>query len=182
MRKFVYYESIKRKLNKRLTFDSWCDARLKAKAEGCTREEREELLQDLQAFSHSEIFEGSIFFSKRVMHTCRFRVVVLAGLLTLGRTFAPPSLAKLNGLRPAAAGSNCWKFRRHQVCPKQEGEEAEARDEGVEKGLKLVLGRLLVEANVALPSFFARNPVRCPCFQEILYKYTCTYSRSSNTS
>ncbi len=34
---FVYYESIKRELNKRLAFDSRCDARLKAKAEGCTR-------------------------------------------------------------------------------------------------------------------------------------------------
>ena len=33
----VYYESIKRELNKRLIFDSRCDARLKAKAEGCTR-------------------------------------------------------------------------------------------------------------------------------------------------
>ena len=34
---FVYYESIKRELNKRLKFDSRCDARLKAEAEGCTR-------------------------------------------------------------------------------------------------------------------------------------------------
>ena len=34
--KFVYYESIKRDLNKRLIFDSRCDARLKAKVEGCT--------------------------------------------------------------------------------------------------------------------------------------------------
>ena len=34
---FVYYESINRELNKRLLFDSRCDARLKAKAEGCTR-------------------------------------------------------------------------------------------------------------------------------------------------
>jgi hypothetical protein len=33
----VYYESIKRELNKRLIFDSRCEARLKAKAEGCTR-------------------------------------------------------------------------------------------------------------------------------------------------
>ena len=33
----VYYESIKRELNKRLKFDSRCDARLKAEAEGCTR-------------------------------------------------------------------------------------------------------------------------------------------------
>ncbi len=33
----VYYESIKRELNKRLIFDSGCDARLKAKTEGCTR-------------------------------------------------------------------------------------------------------------------------------------------------
>jgi hypothetical protein len=32
-----YYESIKRELNKRLKFDSRCDARLKAEAEGCTR-------------------------------------------------------------------------------------------------------------------------------------------------
>ena len=31
---FVYYESIKRELNKRLIFDSRCDARLKAKADG----------------------------------------------------------------------------------------------------------------------------------------------------
>ena len=35
--KFVYYESIKRKLNKRLKFDSRCDGRLKVEAEGCTR-------------------------------------------------------------------------------------------------------------------------------------------------
>ena len=34
---FVYYESIKRELNKRLIFDSRCDARLKGKPEGCTR-------------------------------------------------------------------------------------------------------------------------------------------------
>ena len=34
---FVYYESIKRELNKRLIFECRCDARLKAKAEGCTR-------------------------------------------------------------------------------------------------------------------------------------------------
>ena len=34
---FVYYESIKRELNQKLIFDSRCDARLKAKAEGCTR-------------------------------------------------------------------------------------------------------------------------------------------------
>jgi hypothetical protein len=33
----VYYESIKRELNKRLKFDSRCDARLKAEVEGCTR-------------------------------------------------------------------------------------------------------------------------------------------------
>jgi hypothetical protein len=33
----VYYESIKRELNKRLIFDCRCDARLKAKVEGCTR-------------------------------------------------------------------------------------------------------------------------------------------------
>ncbi len=32
-----YYESIKGELNKRLKFDSRCDARLKAEAEGCTR-------------------------------------------------------------------------------------------------------------------------------------------------
>ena len=36
-RVFVYYESIKRKLNKRLTLDCRCDTRLKAKAEGSTR-------------------------------------------------------------------------------------------------------------------------------------------------
>jgi hypothetical protein len=59
-------------------------------------------------------------------------------LLTLGRTFAPPSLAKLNGLRPAAVlGSNCWKFGRHQVCPKPGNKKQRHRDEGVEKGLKL---------------------------------------------
>ena len=34
---FVYYESIKRELNKRLIFECRCDARLKAKAEGSTR-------------------------------------------------------------------------------------------------------------------------------------------------
>ena len=34
---FVYYESIKRELDKRLIFDSRCDTRLKAKTEGCTR-------------------------------------------------------------------------------------------------------------------------------------------------
>jgi hypothetical protein len=33
----VYYESINRELIKRLIFDSRCDARLKAEAEGCTR-------------------------------------------------------------------------------------------------------------------------------------------------
>ena len=33
----VYYESIKRKLNKKLILDCRCDARLKAKAEGSTR-------------------------------------------------------------------------------------------------------------------------------------------------
>ena len=33
----VYYESIKRELNKGLIFDSRCDTRLKVKAEGCTR-------------------------------------------------------------------------------------------------------------------------------------------------
>ena len=33
----VYYESIKRELNKRLIFECRCDARLKAKAEGPTR-------------------------------------------------------------------------------------------------------------------------------------------------
>ena len=36
-RDFVYYESIKRELNKRLMFDSRCDARLKGKPEGSTR-------------------------------------------------------------------------------------------------------------------------------------------------
>ena len=34
---FVYYESMKRELNKRLIFDSRCDGRLKVKPEGCTR-------------------------------------------------------------------------------------------------------------------------------------------------
>ena len=34
---YVYYESIKRELNKRLIFECRCDARLKAKAEGSTR-------------------------------------------------------------------------------------------------------------------------------------------------
>ena len=34
---FVYYESTKRDLNKRLIFDSRCDTRLKGKVEGCTR-------------------------------------------------------------------------------------------------------------------------------------------------
>ena len=34
---FVYYESIKRELNKRLIFECRCDSRLKAKAEGSTR-------------------------------------------------------------------------------------------------------------------------------------------------
>ena len=34
---FVYYESIKRELNKRLIFDSRCDERLNVKSEGCTR-------------------------------------------------------------------------------------------------------------------------------------------------
>ena len=34
---FVYYESIKRDLNKKLIFDSRCDVRLKGKVEGCTR-------------------------------------------------------------------------------------------------------------------------------------------------
>ncbi len=33
---FVYYETIKRELNKRLIFECRCAARLKAKAEGCT--------------------------------------------------------------------------------------------------------------------------------------------------
>ena len=36
-RVFVYYESIKRELNKRLKFDSRCDERLKDEVEGCTR-------------------------------------------------------------------------------------------------------------------------------------------------
>ena len=36
-KEFVYYESIKRELKKRLIFDSRCDTRLNAKAEGCTR-------------------------------------------------------------------------------------------------------------------------------------------------
>ncbi len=31
------YEVIKRELNRRLTYECWCDERLKAKAEGCTR-------------------------------------------------------------------------------------------------------------------------------------------------
>ena len=35
--KFVYYESIKRELNKRLIFEWRCDARLKSKDEGSTR-------------------------------------------------------------------------------------------------------------------------------------------------
>ena len=35
--RFVYYESIKRELNKRLVFECRCDARLKAKPEGSTR-------------------------------------------------------------------------------------------------------------------------------------------------
>ena len=34
---FVYYESIKREINKRLTFECRCDARLKAKVEGSSR-------------------------------------------------------------------------------------------------------------------------------------------------
>jgi hypothetical protein len=34
---FVYYESIKRELNKRLIFECRCDARLKVEGEGCTR-------------------------------------------------------------------------------------------------------------------------------------------------
>ena len=34
---FVYYESIKRELNKRLIFECRWDGRLKAKAEGSTR-------------------------------------------------------------------------------------------------------------------------------------------------
>ncbi len=33
---FVYYESIKREVNKRLIFECRCDGRLKAKVEGCT--------------------------------------------------------------------------------------------------------------------------------------------------
>ena len=33
----VYYESIKRELNKRLILECRCDARLKAKTEGSTR-------------------------------------------------------------------------------------------------------------------------------------------------
>ena len=33
----TYYESMNRELNKRLIFNSRCDARLKAKTEGCTR-------------------------------------------------------------------------------------------------------------------------------------------------
>ena len=35
-RLFVYYESIKRELSKRLTCECQCDVRLKAKAEGST--------------------------------------------------------------------------------------------------------------------------------------------------
>ena len=34
---YVYYESIKREVKKRLIFDNWCDTRLKVKVEGCTR-------------------------------------------------------------------------------------------------------------------------------------------------
>ena len=37
LKTLVYYESIKRELNKRLMFECLCDARLKAKAEGSTR-------------------------------------------------------------------------------------------------------------------------------------------------
>jgi hypothetical protein len=36
-RKFVYYESIKGEINKRLIFECRCDARLKDKDEGSTR-------------------------------------------------------------------------------------------------------------------------------------------------
>ena len=36
-REVVYYESIKREINKKLIFDSRCDGRLKSKTEGCTR-------------------------------------------------------------------------------------------------------------------------------------------------
>ncbi len=36
-KKIVYYESINRKLNKRLILDCRCDGRLKAKSEGSTR-------------------------------------------------------------------------------------------------------------------------------------------------
>jgi hypothetical protein len=34
---FVYYESIKRKLKRRLIYEYWCDERLKTKNEGSTR-------------------------------------------------------------------------------------------------------------------------------------------------
>ncbi len=33
----VYYESIKRKLNRRLIYECWCDERLKANTEGSIR-------------------------------------------------------------------------------------------------------------------------------------------------
>ena len=36
-KRIVYYESIKRELNKRLIFECRCDARLKTKDEGSTR-------------------------------------------------------------------------------------------------------------------------------------------------
>ena len=34
---FVYYESIKRELNRKPTYDCWCDERLKNRAEDSTR-------------------------------------------------------------------------------------------------------------------------------------------------
>ena len=55
---FVYYESIKWELNKRLIFDSRCDARLNAKAEGCTR-----LAYTYGAALHSYNPEILFFFS-----------------------------------------------------------------------------------------------------------------------
>ena len=43
----VYYESIKRELNKRLMFECWCDARLKSKSEGSINEQFARMLPTL---------------------------------------------------------------------------------------------------------------------------------------
>jgi hypothetical protein len=99
----VYYETIKRKLNRRLVNECQCDERLKAKAERCTRLLRSRSEKKIMFFCFSS-FLGWSNRSSKASSVCGFRSRVLAYTSRVSCTSRVPCMSLVLRVQDANVG------------------------------------------------------------------------------